>query len=65
MATPPVFDRLQYAKMEGKAWGIFGADSHLGGGEMGAFVSLSAAIARALSSTSVGSTALRKCTRRF
>ena len=44
LATPLVFDRLQYAKTEGKAWGTFGAGTHLGGGDMSAFVSLSATL---------------------
>ena len=42
-----------------------GAETNLGGGDMSAFVSLLAAIARALSLTSDGSTVLRKGTRRF
>ena len=41
------------------------AETHLGGRDMNAFVSLLATIARALSSTSGGSTVLRKGTRRF
>ena len=38
----------------------FGAETHLGGGDTSAFVVLSAAIARSLSSTLVVSTVLRR-----
>ena len=41
----------------------FGAETHLGGGDMSTFVSPSAAIVRP--STSVGSTVLRNGTQRF
>ena len=41
-----------------------GAETHLGGRHMSAVASLLAAIARVLSSTSIGSTALRKGTRK-
>jgi len=44
---------------------IFGAETHLGGGVMGAFVFLSAAIAWALAWTFIGSTALSKGPWRF